>query len=86
MVVRKIIWRCGEGAIVKEELCEKVVEVRSVSDRVMILVVFEEDVLRLICWYAPQSRSLEGKQSFYVELNVSGICILQMIWLCAWVT
>ena len=39
-----------------EELCEKVVEVRRVSDRVMTLVVvFEEDVLRLICGYAPQS-------------------------------
>ena len=33
--------------MVKEELCEKVVEVRSVSHRVMTVVVFEEDVLRL---------------------------------------
>ena len=35
------------------------------SDRVMTLVVvFEEDVLRLICGYAPQNgRSLEEKQS-----------------------
>ena len=33
-----------------EELCEKVVEMRRVSDRVMIVdVVFEENVLRLIC-------------------------------------
>ena len=32
----------------------------------MTPVVFEEDVLRLICGYAPQSgRSLEEKQSFY---------------------
>ena len=38
-----------------------------VSDRVMtVAVVFEEDVPRLICGYAPQSvRILEGKQSFY---------------------
>ena len=36
----------------------------------MILVVFEEDVLRLICGYATQSgRSLEEKQSFYNELK-----------------
>ena len=28
------------GIMVKEELCDKVVEVRSVSDRVMIVVVF----------------------------------------------
>ena len=54
--------------MVKEELCEKVVEVRRVSDRVMTVVVFEEDVLRLICRYASQSgSSFEGKQSFYDE-------------------
>ena len=35
----------------------------------MTVVVFEEDVLRLICGYAPQSgRSLEEKQYFYNEL------------------
>ena len=59
---------CGglkkEMKLVKEELREKVVEVRRVSDRVMTVVVCEEDVLRLICGYAPQSgRSLEEKQS-----------------------
>ena len=53
----------GVGVMVKEELCEKVVEVRRVSDRVMTVVVVEEDVLRLISWYAPQSgRSLEENQ------------------------
>ena len=31
---------------------------------------FEEDVLRLICGYSPQSgRSLEQRQSFYDELK-----------------
>ena len=41
-------------------------EVGRVSDRVMtVVVVFEEDVLRLICGYAPQSgKSLDEKQSF----------------------
>ena len=40
----------------KEELCKKVVEVRRVSDRVKVVVlVFEEDVMRLICGFAPQS-------------------------------
>ena len=35
----------------------------------MTLVVFEEDVLRLISGYSPQSgRSLEEKQSFHDEL------------------
>ena len=44
--------------MVKEELCEMVVEV---SDRMMTpVVVFKQDVLRLICGLAPQSgRSLE---------------------------
>ena len=37
----------GVGVMVKEELREKVVEVRRVSDSVMTVVVFEEDVLRM---------------------------------------
>ena len=49
----------------REELSHKVVEERMVGDRVMtVVVVLKEDVLRLLCGYAPQSgRSLE-KQSF----------------------
>ena len=43
------------GEMVKEEMCEKVVEVRRVSDSVMTVVVLEEDVLGLICGHAPQS-------------------------------
>ena len=36
----------------------------------MTFVVFEEDVLRFICGYAPQSgRRLEEKQSFYDKLK-----------------
>ena len=38
----------GVGVMVKEELCEKVVEVGRVIYRVMTFVVFEEDVLRFI--------------------------------------
>ena len=38
----------------KEELCEKVFEVRRVSEIEMIAVVFEADVLRLVCCYASQ--------------------------------
>ena len=56
----------------KEELCEKVVDVRMVSYRVMTVVVvgFEENVLRLICEYAPQGqRCLQEKQSLYDELK-----------------
>ena len=42
------------------------VEVRRVSYRVMmVVVVFEDNVLSLICGHAPRSgRSLEEKQSF----------------------
>ena len=48
----------------KEELCENEVEERMVSDRLMTVVVFEEDVLRLICGHTLQSgRSLEEKRS-----------------------
>ena len=45
------LWRSGKGdgvggvgVMVKEQICEKVLEVRRVSDN----VVFQEDVLRLI--------------------------------------
>ena len=56
--------------MVKEQLHENVVEVKMVSDRVMTLVVFEEDALRLICGDAPQSgRSLEEKQKICDELK-----------------
>ena len=42
--------------MVKEELCEKVVEVRRKRDRVMALVsAFEDELVRLICAYEPQS-------------------------------
>ena len=42
--------------MVKEVLCEKVVDVRRECYRGMNLVaVLEDDVLRLICGYAPQS-------------------------------
>ena len=45
----------GVGVIVKEKLCDKVVEARRVSDSLMSVVVFVEDVLRLICGYALQT-------------------------------
>ena len=60
----------GVGVMVKGVLCEKVVEVRRISNKVMTLVVFEEDVLRLICGYAPQcGRSLGEKQSLHDQLK-----------------
>ena len=54
----------------KEDLCKKVVEVRRVSDRVMTVLIFEEDVLRLICQYTAQrGRCFEEKLFFYDKLN-----------------
>ena len=45
-----------------------------------VVLAFEEDVLRVIWGYAPQSvRSLEEKQSFHDELKWSGIFIVQVI-------
>ena len=57
----------------KEELCEKVVEVRRKSDKVIrVVMVLEEEGLRIICVYAPQS----GRESiFMMILGVSGIFI-----------
>ena len=40
----------GVEAMMKEELCEKVAAVRRVMT--VVVVVFEEDVLRLICGHA----------------------------------
>ena len=43
----------GVGVMLRKELCEKLAQVRKVSNRVMTVVVFEADVLRLICAYIP---------------------------------
>lgn len=61
----------GVGVLVKEELCEKVVEVRRRSDRVMtVIMAFEEEVVRIICVYSPQSgRTDAEKERFYDELS-----------------
>ena len=60
----------GVGVMVKEELCEKVVEVRRKSDKVMTLVLaFEGEVVRVICGYEPQSgRERAEKECFYDEM------------------
>ena len=67
------LWWSGKGdgvggvrVIVMEKMCNKVIEVRKVIYKVMTVAVFEEEVLRLICGYAPQSgKSLLKKQYFY---------------------
>ena len=43
------------GVLVKEELCEKVVEVRRKSDRVMAVVIaLEEEVVRIMCVWSTE--------------------------------
>ena len=57
----------GVGVLVKE-LCEKAVEVRRKSDRVMTVVMaFEEEVVRIICLYGLQS----GRASAEKECSLS---------------
>ena len=44
----------GVGVLVKEDLCEKLVEVQRKSDRVMTVVMaLEEEVVRIICVHGP---------------------------------
>ena len=60
MVVRKSRREWWGGCIGKEELHNKVVEVRRVNDRVMIRAIIFEEVMRVVCAYAPQSeKSME---------------------------
>ena len=58
------------GVLVKEELCEKVMEVRRKSDEVMtVLMALEEKVVRMICVYGPQSgRTGAEKERFYDKI------------------
>ena len=56
----------GVGVLVKEGLCEKVVEVRRKSDRLMTVVMaLEEEVVRIICVYSTGAE----KDSFYDDLR-----------------
>ena len=59
----------GVGVLVTEELCEKVVEVLRKSDRVMTVVMaFEEEVVRILCAYDPQSgRTSAEKERFMMR-------------------
>ena len=58
----------------KEELCEQVVKVQRKSDRAMAMVLaFEEEVIRVMCAYAPQVvRSDCEKDQFYNDMASEG--------------
>ena len=49
--------------MVKEDLCDGAVEVQRISDKVMLMVlVFGEEIMRVICTYGPQSgKTMEEK-------------------------
>ena len=52
----------------KEELCVNVVEVRRRCDRVMVIaLVFGEEVVRVICAYAPQSGKPDAEKERFFE-------------------
>ena len=54
----------------KKELSKKAIEVRRKSDKMMAMVlVFEEEVIRVICAYAPQVGSSKWKNDqFYNDI------------------
>ena len=59
----------GVGVLVKK-LCDQVIEVRRVNDRVMSLAIVFEEVLRVVWAYAPQSGKLmEEREFFYEDLS-----------------
>ena len=76
------------GILGKEELCEKVVEVRRKSDRVMaMMLVFEEEVIRVICAYATRLEDQSARKiNFVTTWQVSGIYKTLMKWFLVWGT
>ena len=58
----------GMGILVKEELCESVVEVRRRCDRVMTIGLVLKEVVKVLCAYAPQSGKPETEERFYGEM------------------
>ena len=54
----------------QEELCEKIVEVRRRSDRVMVMVLaFKEEIVRVVSAYVPKrGRTDIEKDGFYDEM------------------
>ena len=61
----------GVGVLMKEELSEKVVEVRRKSDKVMtVMMALKEEVVRIICVYGLQSgRTGAEKERFYDDFR-----------------
>ena len=62
------LWGCGVGILVKEELYEKVVEVRKKSDRVMTVVMaLEEEMVKIIqyeCMVCKLAERVQRRSAF----------------------
>ena len=74
---RDKLWWCGNdntagglGILLKKELCENAVEVRIRCDRVITIgLVFAEEMVKIICAYALQSRKPDAEnEKFYEEM------------------
>ena len=73
----KFFWKGGEdrslgvGILVEEKWIEKVIEVKRVSERVMLVrVLVGKQVLNLVSVYAPQvGRTMDEKEDFWAELG-----------------
>ena len=61
----------GTGVLVAEKWIDSVVEVRRVSERVMVLrLAIGKSVLNVVSVYAPQvGRTIEEKEEFYILLG-----------------
>ena len=74
----------GVGILVKEELCENVVEVTRRCDRVMaIALMFAEEVVRVICAMHHRVESQMLRRDF-MKWRVSGVWETRMNWCWDW--
>ena len=59
----------GVGILVKEELCENVFEISRSDRMITICLMYGEEMIQVICVYAPQSGKPDiQKNKFYIEL------------------
>ena len=59
----------GVEILIKEELCESVVEIQKKSDQMMTMrLIFGEEMIQVICVYAPHGKPDIQKDKFIDEL------------------
>ena len=68
------VGKSGVGILVKDELCESVVEIRKSDKMMKMCLKVGEEMIRVICVYATQSEKPDiQKDKFYDELVMNGI-------------